>query len=76
MIGKNSVKDLSDGLDVVNCLTLKSMRTRSKELVVDGAEFRKERALKIGGFLSKSFWQANLLWGNSDTMERNLFRTV
>jgi hypothetical protein len=76
MIGKTSVVDLSDGTTSVNPLILKSMRTRNKELLITGPDFNQEKAKKVGGFLSKKFWAANLLWGGSDTFIDNVLNTV
>lgn len=79
MIGKNKVQDLTDGLDGVNSLTLKSMRTRMKAFVIagiGGQDFDREKTLKIGSFLSKQFWEANIKWGNSDNLIDNVVKTA
>lgn len=68
--------DISNGVDKVNPLILKSLRTRSKEFVINGECFNADRVKKQGGFFSKKFWQYNLLWGPYDTMELNLAKTA
>lgn len=76
MIGKNTVKDLTDGVGCANPLIIKSMRTRNKELIINGPDFNLEKVTRMGGFLSKKFWSANLLWGSSDHLVDNLLQTV
>lgn len=77
MLGKNKVTDVTNGAIAVNPLTLKGQRTRNKCITIngDGVGFDKDEALKMGGFLSKKFWQANLIWGSGDSMIINLAAT-
>lgn len=71
MIGKTSVKDASDGPGAANELIVKSMRTRNKELLINSDSFKKEKVEALGGFNSKQFWSANLLWGSKQSVQDN-----
>lgn len=76
MIGKTTVIDVTDSgtATTVNPLTLKSMRTRVRNLLIGHSSFDPVSAQRLG-FLSKKFWTVNLLWGLGNNLMENLERT-
>lgn len=76
IIGNANVKDLSSGSAMANPLTVKSMRTRVKQWIIGQPDFNKSKVLSKGGFLSKQFWQNNLMWGPNDDFIQNFITTT
>ena len=63
LIGSKIVNDFSDGADTVNSITAKTMRTRLASSLIDSPKFDLKKTQENGGFLARSFWQSNILWG-------------
>jgi len=76
VLGGADIADYADGVNNVHPMIVKAMKTRYKNLLLSSPSFNYQNFKDSGEFLSKKFWQVNLLWGDSDKLSENFNSAV